>query len=80
MSALRELEQLAELNLSRDLGPTGSSGTGSRGRPAGLPGVYLAPPRPARQLLYVTRGLTRQTAEQQISSVHELVTNRPVKA
>jgi hypothetical protein len=76
----RELEHLAELDLRLDLGLAGLPELELAAGQRVLPGVYPGTPRPARQLLYVTLRLTRQTAELQISSVHETVTNRPVKA
>jgi hypothetical protein len=67
-------------DLRLDLGPAGLPEPELAPGRRVLPGVHLGMPRPARQLLYVTAGPTRQATQLQISSVHEPVTNRPVKA
>ena len=73
-------EQAAELDLCLDLGLAGLPEPELAAGQRILPGVHLGTPRPARQLLCVTGGLTRQTTQLQISPVHEPVTNRLAKA
>jgi hypothetical protein len=80
IAALRELEQFAELNLRLDLGPTGLPEPELAAGQRILPGVQPRMPPPARQLLYVTGRTKAAAAKQRIRSVHEPVTNRPVKA
>jgi hypothetical protein len=74
-SCPRELEQPAELDLRLDLRPASLPEPDLAAGQRVLARVHLGTPRPARQLLYVTAGLTWQATQQQIWSVHETVTD-----
>jgi hypothetical protein len=64
-SGTRELEQLDELDLRHDLGPAGLPEPDLAPGQRVFPCVHPGTPRPARRLLDVTAGLTRQATQLQ---------------